>query len=367
MMKILSDSKQIKSFLGIEPLQSVSVRVTKACNLRCEQCYSFSGMKYDKELSLSEMKDMMKQLKDLGTLRIFFTGGEPFIRPDMMDILRYADKMRFAIYISTNGTIINRKTMRALKHLKHLKTFQVSIDGMEEMHDSIRGVPGTFEKAISVLKYAKKTLASDGMKVTVVFTLMKKNKHDAIKLQSCLKDIGIDTFAVVPLYPIKRLSDVEDISPQEKQTLFQDLCDHYYIKKGKTELAFLMPPGIIPQQLEKSEYGCGYICTFPSILGIDANGDVAPCDGLLSYKKFILGNLRDSSIEEIWDRPLMKKLRNFKLSDLKGVCKICRYLEFCAGGCRARSFVECGDLKSSHPLCQSFYDAGLFPDRNLRT
>ena len=118
--------------------------------------------------------------------------------------------------------------------------------------------------------------------------------------------------------------------------------------------------------MKELEYGCGYICTFPSYLGINANGDVAPCDGLLSFKEFILGNIRRDSLEKIWNHPLMEKLRKIKPSQLKGVCLKCKYLSFCMGGCRARAYLEYGDFRAPYPLCQSFYEKGLFSVPNLK-
>jgi len=359
-MKILSTSKQIENFLGMEPLQAASIRVTRACNLKCEQCYSFSGTRGENELTFSEIKRILDELEKLGTIRLFFTGGEPFIRPDMVDILEYADKKGFAFYISTNGVLVNDKIINSLSSLKHLKTFQVSIDGMEKMHDEIRGKRGTFIKAIKTLEMAKKKLKS--VKITSVFTLMKKNAEESKMVLKTLMDMNVDTFAVVPLYPVKRLQNAKDISPKEKFKLFQELCGEFKsIKNKKTKLAlsFLVPPAIMPKAVRNTEFGCGYLCTFPSILGIDANGNVAPCDGLLDHKEFILGNIRNNSLENLWNSSIMKDLRNIKAEEIEGCCKSCKHLDFCAGGCRARAYIEYGNFRAANPLCQSFYENNL--------
>jgi radical SAM protein with 4Fe4S-binding SPASM domain len=365
MIKILSTPNQIKNFFGTEPLQSVSIRVTKACNLRCRQCYSISGRKFSNELSLKEIKKVIDELKQLGAVRIFFTGGEPFIRPDIIEILNYADKNNFATYISTNGTLINKEIVTSLKSLKHLKNFQVSIDGFGKVHDSVRGINGTFTKAVKTLKLAKKELKN--AKIAVVFTLMKRNASEVEKVLKLAIQLDVDIFALVLLYPVTRCSDVEDVTPEEKYKIFQNLYNIYKKNKGtKLKIGILAPPAIIPKSLKNSEYGCGYICTFPSILGIDANGNVAPCDGLLNYKEFILGNIRKNSLEELWNKPLMKRLRKLKPSDIRGVCRSCRYRSFCMGGCRARAFIEYNDFKAPNSLCQNFYNKGLFLKENIR-
>ena len=358
-MKILSTADQIKSFLGVEPLQTITIRITKACNLKCLHCYSISGTKLKNELSLKEIKNIINQSKKLGAMRIFFTGGEPFVRPDISKILKYADDNGFAIYISTNGTLFNKKTINTLKSLKHLRTLQISIDGLKETHDSIRGAKGTFDKAISWAKFVKKELKNKDTKVVFILTLMEKNKDEIVKVYELAISLGIDVFAIVPLYPVKRSEKAADISVDEKYKIFQDLCKIYKNRKPKTKLGFLVPPALIPQPLKEIEYGSGYVCTFPSMLGIDANGDVAPCDGLFSYKNFILGNIRNHSLKELWNYPLMKKLRRINPNSLRGVCKKCKYLSFCMGGCRARAFIEYGNFEAPNPLCQSFYENNL--------
>ena len=366
-MKILSTGNQIKNFLGIEPLQTVTIRVTKACNLRCLQCYSVSGEKLKDELSFEEIKNIIDQSKKLGAVRIFFTGGEPFIRPDILKILKYADDNNFAIYISTNGTLLNKNIVKSLNSLKHLRTLQISIDGLEKIHDTIRSIKGTFNKAITSTKLIKKEFKNKDTKITFILTLMEKNKNEIGEVFKLAIALGTDVFALVPLYPVKRSNEAKDVSVKEKYKIFQELCKIYQEKKSKTKLGLLVPPALIPKPLQEIEYGCGYVCTFPSMIGVDANGDVAPCDGLFNYKNFILGNIRKDSLEKLWNHHLMKKLRKIKPNDLKGVCRKCQHLSFCMGGCRARAFIEYGNFESSNPLCQSFYDNNLFPKKSLKS
>lgn len=358
-MKILSTANQIKSFLGTEPLQTITIRVTRACNLKCLHCYSISGARLKNELSLEEIKNIINQSKKLGAMRIFFTGGEPFARPDISKILKYADDNGFAIYISTNGTLFDKKLVDTLKSLKHLRTLQISIDGLKKTHDSIRGVGGTFDKAITWAKFIKKEFGNTDKKIAFVLTLMKKNRDEVVRVYKLAISLGIDIFATVPLYPVKRSKKAEDISVKEKYKIFQDLCKIYKNRKPKTKIGLLIPAALIPKVLKEVEYGSGYVCTFPSMLGIDANGDVAPCDGLLSYKNFILGNTRKDCLEKLWRHPLMKKLRKIEPDNLKGACKECKYLSFCMGGCRARAYIEYGNFNAPNPLCQSFHENGL--------
>jgi len=196
---------------------------------------------------------------------------------------------------------------------------------------------------------------------------MESNVEEMEKLLRLSLRLGVNTFGMVDLYPIKRSSEANEISVSQKYEIFQRLSKIYEKERPKKlKIGLLVPPAMIPQPLKEVEYGCGYVCSFPSLLGINANGDVAPCDGLLSFKKFILGNVKETSLRRIWNHPLMKKLRRIKPSELRGICKKCKYLSFCMGGCRARAFLEYGDFKAPHHLCQSFYMAGFFPKECLQ-
>jgi len=328
-----------------------------ACNLRCKHCYSVAGNKLNDELSLQEIKRVIDELKQLGAIRIFFTGGEPFMRPDILDILNYTDKNGFAMYISTNGTLIDLQTINRLKLLKHLRTFQVSIDGLRKTHDSIRGVKRTFDKAINTIEIAKRKLKNTS--ITIISTLMQENANEMDKLLKLAIKLRVDNFGIVTLYPIKRSAKVKDVSTLQKYKIFKKLSQIYIKEKPKLKIGLLVPPAVIPESLSELEYGGGYVCSFPSLLGINANGEVAPCDGLLSYKELILGNVREKSLNEIWNHPLMKKLRKIKPEEIEGVCQRCKYLSFCMGGCRARAYLKYGNFEAPNPLCQSFYSKNL--------
>jgi radical SAM protein with 4Fe4S-binding SPASM domain len=196
---------------------------------------------------------------------------------------------------------------------------------------------------------------------------MKNNIEEMEKIFKLALNLNVDTFGIVDLYPIKRSSEAEEVSVSQKYETFQRLSKIYEEKKPrKLRIGLLIPPAMIPQPLKEVEYGCGYVCSFPSLLGINANGDVAPCDGLLNFKQFILGNIRKKSLKNIWNHSLMKKLRGIKKNDLRGVCKKCKHLSFCMGGCRARAFIEYGNFQAPNPLCQSFYDKNLFPMKNIK-
>ena len=364
-LEIISKNTQFKKFFGVTPLMAASVRVTKACNLKCSHCYANGGCPLKGELTTKEMLSVVDQFANLGVLHIFYTGGEPFLRKDIVELLRFARNKDYSVYTSTNGTVIKEDQIRSISDLR-LKVFQVSIDGLAQTHDHIRGVKGSFDKALKTMKLATKYFKHT--KVALAFTLMKQNHKEVLTVLDLAIRNDIDIFALIPLFPSGTMQNDDDLTTKEKSDVFKSLCS-YYLKScdlsNSSYLSILSSPGIIPANIKSVEFGCGFICTFPNILGLDSNGDVYPCDGLIGTSEMFLGNIRKKSLKEIWNHPKLKELRNINYSKLRGVCKICTYRSQCMGGCRAYAYKKTGNFFASDPLCQSFYEENVFPRKNL--
>jgi len=367
----LNTNKEIEDFLGINPLQSISIRVTQACNLRCKHCYAAAGVPHKDELSTTEMKKLLDEAKELGALRVFFGGGEPFLRKDILKIYMYASENKYSVYTSTNGCFVTIPDLNKIAKL-NMKVFQISIDGVGSTHDYIRGVKGTYAKAIKTLQNAKKILKNT--KIAWAFTLSKYNKNEVLKSLDLAVENNADIFALIPLFPAGRMKSTDDVSTSEKNNIFKEVCNYYVSKYIKSSvdtpslmyLSILSSPGVIPVDFKSIEYGCGFVCTFPNILGIDSNGDVYPCDGLIGDREMFLGNIRDKKLKEIWKSSLMVKLRTINYEDIEGVCQKCAKSDLCMGGCRASSYKLHNNFYKSDYLCQEFYEEGLFPKINLK-
>lgn len=369
MLPTLTSHQEINEFLGDVKVLSASIRVTNCCNLRCKHCYAAAGKRLKDELTTEEIINMLSELKKIGAIRIFFTGGEPFMRSDLSEILGYATRNGFSVYISTNGTLVNDEVLERIKDLP-IKVFQVSIDGTKETDERIRGVAGSFEKSVKALYMAKKILKKS--EVTLAYSLLKENVKDISDILDLAIKAKIDTFALIPTVPMGRALENYDLSAEEKSSVFEDIISLYEKKKRETgnniNLSILCSPGVIPSRMVQiSDKGNGFVCSFPYILGIDANGDVYPCDGFIGMKQFKIGNIRKSKLEKLASAPLMQKIIADSDKTLNGVCKKCNFLESCAGGCRAHAYIKYGNFSSPDPLCQSFYQKSVFPKSSFKT
>ncbi|MBA7564744.1 radical SAM protein [Candidatus Atribacteria bacterium 1244-E10-H5-B2] len=356
---MISTREEIESFFGTSPLMGASIRVTKACNFHCKHCYAEGGKKLENELNLGEMKNVIDQLKALNVMEIFFTGGEPFTRRDMVDILNYTNQKGIKILISTNGSLITKGIMEKIGHID-FKQFQISIDGPEEVHDFIR-IKGAFTKATKALdlcgKYVKKNL-------TVGTVLMKYNWQVLPEVIEIAAEHGADMVSLMLLIYGGRANESIVPSVGEQKESLDAFFRKYASFEDKIRFATntTLPSSMVPSEWRRKKihehFAC---CNFPYSLAVEANGEVAPCDGFFATPDFICGNIREKSIKEIWESLIFKEMRSIDPSDLRGVCSKCKFVKYCAGGCRASSYLCYGNMTMPDPICQRFYEAESFP------
>lgn len=345
---------------------AATIRLTKACNLRCPHCYVNAGQKLENELSLKEIKSVIDQLKDLKIFSIFFTGGEPFLRKDLVEILKYTDRKGIGIAISTNGSFLNREILKKIKNLR-FDLFQISIDGPKKIHESIRG-KGSWERTIANIKLAKSILKQ---KVGLGVVIMKNNWNDLGQTISKGVACGADKITLMCLILSGRANQKINPSSREFLKSVNKIFNKYRNFESKAEFSkdTTIPSALIPKEWrEKDLHRTFAPCSFPYYIAINSNGDVAPCDGLFNYPEMIVGNIRKNSLSEIWrESKLLEDLRKINPSDLKGVCKKCIYRDYCAGACRASAYINYHDFKMPDPVCQTIYEDGLFPKDCLKS
>jgi len=148
--------------------------VGQRCNLKCMHCYSQSqNKKYSGELSTEEGEALIVDLARFGSPVILFSGGEPLLRKDLLNLVHLATDRGMRAVISTNGTLINKKMAKELKRIG-LSYVGVSLDGMEQTNDRFRGVEGAFAAALRGIRNCQEA----GIKVGLRFTINRMNSLD---------------------------------------------------------------------------------------------------------------------------------------------------------------------------------------------
>ena len=163
--------------------------MTKRCNLKCVHCYAQAkGETYEgNELSTDEGKKLIDDLARFGVPVILFSGGEPLLRQDLPELIGYATQKGMRAVISTNGTLITEEKARVFAQFS-LSYIGVSIDGIEGVNDTFRGVEGAYEKAITGIRNARKA----GIKTGLRFTMYKRNYNEVPKIFDLIEKENIE-------------------------------------------------------------------------------------------------------------------------------------------------------------------------------
>ncbi|MCC7107367.1 MAG: radical SAM protein [Chloroflexi bacterium] len=340
--------------------------VTRKCNLACIHCYAAAGNQdFPGELSHEEGRALLKDLADFGVPVVLFSGGEPLIRPDILELATYARELGLRITFSTNGTLVTPEIAGRLKRLG-VGYVGISLDGIDETHDYFRGVKGAFEAALAGIRHCQ----AAGLRVGVRLTLTRHTVRDLDNLFELLQREHIDRVCFYHLVPSGRgrtlIADLLD--PVEAraavENIFRRAAD--YVERGvpielltvdnHTDAAFLY----LWLQRERGQAeadrvrailaGSGGNRSGIAIGHVDNRGNIHPDQ---FWWKCVLGNVRKRPFSEVWSdlsNPVLAGLRD-RRPLLKGRCAECRFLDICNGNFRSRAATLTGDPWAPDPSC----------------
>jgi radical SAM protein with 4Fe4S-binding SPASM domain len=314
----------------------LSWNVTLKCNLKCSHCYINAKEKsLPDELSTDAAKMLIHQITEVSRPLLILSGGEPLLREDIFEIIRYGADRGLRMGMGSNGMLIDDEVTRRLEDAR-MGTVAISLDSsIPERHDEFRGVKGCWEHAINAIK----SLKNSRIQVQVNCTVTPQNYDEVDDIMSLAEDLGVENFHLFFLVPTGRGTDIEDITPR----MYEDMITSTLAKTTKYKLN--IKPSCAPQFMRVAKQkgvdmsrwvrGCMaglYYCRiYPS-------GEVTPCP----YMPLNLGNVRERSFRDIWfNSEVFKALRDF--DRLKGKCGVCEYRDVC-GGCRARAYGVSTDL-----------------------
>lgn len=295
-------------------LYAALLEVTYRCPERCVHCYlepAALSERYaadrERELTTEEICGLLDQLAALNVMDVTFTGGEPFVRSDMFDILAHAHSKGLAIQIFSNGILLEDPNLQRLAGLRLLCFHSSLYSHIPEKHDQITGVKGSFDKTVHVLR----TLSEQGVYVNFKFVLMEQNKEDFPGVIELARRIGASVQLISSVSPSARgACAITELGVRRDEDLM----------------------GAIKQWNEISTFSGGPFSLDDPIceagqnsLSIDPYGTVTPCNAF----RYEVGNVRRRSIAAIWNGSRrLKKWRAMTKRDLKD-CQGCLYRARC--------------------------------------
>ena len=321
----------------------VSWNTTNACNMYCDHCYRDAGCKAEEELSTAEAKTLLEQIARAGFKIMIFSGGEPLMRPDIVELVAYAASLGLRPVFGTNGTLITLEMAQRLKAAGAMG-MGISLDSMDrEKHNAFRKFPGAWEGAVQGMRNCR----AAGLPFQIHTTVMEWNNHEL----EALTDFAVAEGAVAHhfffLVPTGRAKTIEAESLRAEA--YEDTLTR--IMKKQQEVDIELKPTCAPQFLRiaaqmgmKTRFRRGCLAGMAYCI-ISPRGKVQPC----AYLNMELGDVRQTPFDEIWkNSEVLNKLRTLEYS---GGCGSCEYKRAC-GGCRARAaYYHEGDYMAEEPWC----------------
>jgi MoaA/NifB/PqqE/SkfB family radical SAM enzyme len=332
--------------------KSISLTITNACNLRCQMCGQWSREGYmrsrrgslKREMELEQWKRLADELADHKIQSLLLRGGEVFLYPGIIALLEYIRQKNIFISIDTNGTLLERFAEDIVRigniHLT------VSVDGPEAIHDSVRGARGCFQRIRRGLARLTEEEKRSGRAVSksITFTISPYSYRGLGKMPEAARSLGITTICIVPYYyvpqatgaryeeELRRNFDCEayswrgfhheesgvdaDAFLEELRTYRSTLGgieDYPYLRMSEEEYRTWFADATTP-------VGPAACANVEQLIDIQPSGEANFC---VDFPDYSIGNVRESTIEELWNSPRAGKFRTYRRKRPLAVCYRC--------------------------------------------
>jgi len=319
-------------------IASLHLYVTTRCNQSCSFC-AVQGAFSDGDMPAELFRDAVRQSVALGAARIVVTGGEPFLKEDLLELLRSVEGVA-PVQVLTNGTLISSAKARELAELR--ASVQVSLDGASaETHDSIRG-EGAFEAALRSIRLLRDVGVNP---LTISFTIQEANSNDIAGVLELSEREGVGEAAFMPVIPgVEGERRFQHASSDSIITAMRQVEQY----RGPVAAAVTVP-GFGKDAV------CGERWCTPGLSpSIGPEGSVFPCTSF-ARTPFLAGKMPDSSLEEMLGGKVTEGLRQACRERVDRIeeCASCVWKHFCRAGCPALAYHEHGDLLAKDCFCEA--------------
>ncbi len=328
--------------------------LTLACDLACAHCGSRAGSRRPNELSTEECLDVVKQFAAMGVREVTVIGGEAYLRKDWLTIIAAIADAGIRCTMQTGARNLTVKRIRQAKDAG-LAGAGVSVDGMEELHDSIRCFPGSWQRAIQALH----DLADHGLlggANTAVSPALLPELRDVFEV---LAEAQVKNWALSPMVAMGRAADNVNLllQPYELLELFDILAEldkpalgHGMRIEPANSLGYFGPTEALWRGARADQDAWMGCPAGQNGMSLESDGTFKGCPSLPTVE-YSGGSVRDRRIEDMWHTsPEVAFNSGRTVDDLWGFCRTCYYAEPCLGGCTWVSHSLFG-RPGNNPMC----------------
>jgi len=268
---------------------TANLAITHKCQCQCIHCSADPFIDPTrKELSVEEIKNVVDGALDLGASLVIYVGGEPMLREDLYELIRYVDKTKAIPMIFTNGLLLSEENIQKLAQAG-LFSLNISIDSSEpELHNEFRAVPGCFQKAFEGAERCRKAGILTGISTYATSESIKSGRVE--QLLKLAQEQGFSEITIFDCIPSGRfLKDTSKVLTAEDRKQLIALAKKYHEMDH--------PMGVNCMSIINSPRGVGCYGA-QSQFYMTAYGDINPCD----FNPINFGNVREMSIQEIWKK-----------------------------------------------------------------
>lgn len=338
---------------------------TKTCNLKCVHCYADAEThRFSGELTTAEGQRMIEDLARFHVPALLVSGGEPLVRPDILDLAGYATSLGVRVTFSTNGTLIDEQKAKRMADIG-VTYAGISIDGAEAQHDRFRGKKGAFREALRGIRNCR----AAGIRVGARFTVTGDNVDELESVFRTVENEGIGRLCLYHLVYAGRGSYLAgiDLPVERKRTMMRRLfeqVDRWNAEGRDIEVMTVDnhadAPFLYLWLLERGDARAENAFELIRNNGGNRSGIAIGCIdsfGLVHPDQFTsnhsIGSIRERPFSEIWTDTRVTMLDGLRRRKelLKGRCASCRWLPMCNGNFRARAEAATGDYWESDPGC----------------
>lgn len=307
--------------LMIKPqLRHLFLELTLRCNERCLHCGSNCGDVMLDELTVNQYAKFLAEIKgDFGTAdkMLCITGGEPLLRKEFFDIMSVANELGFSWGMTSNGTLIDDSVAKDLRRVG-MKTISISIDGLEETHDTFRRTEGGWKRALNGVESLIRVGGFKNIQITTVVTHQNIGQLD--ELYKIFNDMDIDSWRIINIEPIGRAKQHPELILTNDD--YKYMFEYIRNKRIAGEPVTYGCSHYLGMEYEHEVRDWYYICTAGTyIASIMANGDITACLDIERRPEFIQGNILADRFKDVWENKFQIFRKN--LADENEKCRNC--------------------------------------------